>query len=84
MGNVIHVDFGQADPPPLAEDYAEVMNIIAELEPAHALEILQNVLFAILLAKNGRDRKARWSDLREFERSMCKLFLAADRITPRS
>jgi hypothetical protein len=79
MGNVIHVDFGQADPFPLAEEYAEVMSIVAELEPADALEVLQNVLFAILLAKNGRDHKTRWSDLREFERAMCKLFLAAER-----
>jgi hypothetical protein len=79
MGNVIHVDFGQADPFALAEEYAEVMSIVAELEPADALEVLQNVLFAILLAKNGRDHKTRWSDLREFERAMCKLFLAAER-----
>lgn len=82
MGNVIHVDFGQTDPPPLEDEYADVMSIVAQLEPTHALEVLQNVLFAILLAKNGRDHKARWSDLREFERSMCKMFLAAERITP--
>jgi hypothetical protein len=82
MGNVIHVDFGQTDPPPQEEEYADVMSIVAQLEPRHALEVLQNVLFAVLLAKNGRDRKARWSDLRDFDRAMCKLFLAAERMTP--
>jgi hypothetical protein len=83
VGNVIHIDFGQTDDPPCPpEKYAEVISIVAELEPAHAFKVLENALFAVLLAKNGRDRKARWADLREFHRSMRKLFLASQRITP--
>ena len=82
MGDVIHVDFGQPDPASPAEEYAEVMSIVAELQPTHALLVLSNALFAVLLAKNGRDQKARWRDLREFHRGMRKLFLASQRIWP--
>jgi len=82
MGDVIHVDFGQPDPASPDEEYADVMSIVAELEPTHALSVLSNALFAVLLAKNGRDREAGWRDLREFHRSMRKLFLASQRIWP--
>jgi hypothetical protein len=44
--------------------------------------VLSNALFAVLLAKNGRDREARWRDLREFHRGMRKLFLASQKIWP--
>ena len=81
MGDVIHVDFGQPDPAS-PDEYADVMGIVAELEPTHALSVLSNALFAVLLAKNGRDRQARWRDLREFHRCMRKLFLASQRIWP--
>jgi hypothetical protein len=81
MGEVIHVDFGP-DPPSPDKHYADVMSIVAELEPTHALSVLSNALFAVLLTKNGRDHKARWRDLREFHRGMRKLFLASQRIWP--
>ena len=45
-----------------------MISIVAELEPAHAFAVLSNALFAVLLAKNGRDHKALWRDLREFHR----------------
>ena len=82
MGDVIHVDFGQTNPATLEEEYADVMSIVVELEPTHALLVLSNALFAVLLAKNGRDQEARWRDLREFHRGMRKLFLASQRILP--
>ena len=82
MGDVIHVDFGQPDPASPDEEYAEVMSIVAELQPTHALLVLSNALFAVLLAKNGRDREAGWRDLREFHRGMRKLFLASQKIWP--
>jgi hypothetical protein len=44
--------------------------------------VLSNALFAVLLAKNGRDHKAQWRHLREFHRSIRKLFVASQRITP--
>lgn len=59
MGDVIRVDFGQPDAASPDEDYADVVSIVAELEPTHALSVLSNALFAVLLAKNGRDREAR-------------------------
>jgi hypothetical protein len=34
MGNVIHVDFGQTNPPCPPDEYADVISIVAELEPA--------------------------------------------------
>ena len=77
MGDVIHVDFGQPDPA-----YADLISIVAELEPTQALSVLSNALFAVLLAKNGRDREARWRDLREFHRGMRKLFLASQKLWP--
>jgi hypothetical protein len=82
MGDVIHVDFAQPDAASPDEDYADVVSIVAELEPTHALSVLSNALFAVLLAKNGRDREARWRDLREFHRDMRKLFLASQKIWP--
>jgi hypothetical protein len=82
MGDVIHLDFGQPDPASPDEESADVMSIVAELEPNHALLVLSNALFAVLLAKNGRDHNARWRDLREFHRGMRKLFLASQRIWP--
>ena len=82
MGDVIHVDFGQPDPASPDEEYADVVSIVAALEPTHALSVLSNALFAVLLAKNGRDREARWRDLREFHRGMRKLFLASQKIWP--
>jgi hypothetical protein len=82
MGDVIRVDFGQPDAASPDEDYADVVSIVAELEPTHALSVLSNALFAVLLAKNGRDREARWRDLREFHRDMRKLFLASQKIWP--
>ena len=48
----------------------------------HARPTRPNALFAVLLAKNGRDHKALWRDLREFHRSIRKLFVASQRITP--
>ena len=80
VGEVIHVDFGQTDSTPPDEECEDVIRIVAELEPAHALKVLENALFTILLAKNGRDHKARWRDLREFHRGMRKLFLASQRL----
>jgi hypothetical protein len=65
MGNVIHVDFGQTNPPCPPDVYADVISIAAELEPEHAFAVFSNALFAVLLAKNGRDPK-RYGDLREF------------------
>ena len=44
--------------------------------------MLSDALFAVLLAKNGRDREAQWRDLREFHRGMRKLFLASQKIWP--
>ena len=82
MGNVIHVDFGQTNPPCPPDEYADVISIVAELEPADTFAVLSNALFAVLLAKNGRDNKALWRDLREFHRSIRKLFVASQRITP--
>ena len=82
MGDVIHVDFGQPNPASPDEEYADVVSIVAALEPTHALSVLSNALFAVLLAKNGRDREARWRDLREFHRGMRKLFLASQKIWP--
>ena len=79
VGEVIHVDFGQADPATPDEEREDVMSLVMELEPAHALKVLENALFAVLLAKNGRDHKARWRDLREFHRGIRKLFLASQR-----
>ena len=81
MGDVIHVDFGP-DPASPDDEYADVMSIVAELEPTHALSVLSNALFAVLLTKNGRDHKARWRDLREFHRGMRKLFVASQKIWP--
>ena len=70
-----------AKPIPLLQiECEDVIRIVAELEPAHALKVLENALFTILLAKNGRDHKARWRDLREFHRGMRKLFLASQRL----
>ena len=82
MGNVIHVDFGQTNPPCPPDEYEDVISIVAELEPGHAFAVLSNALFAVLLAKNGRDHKALWRDLREFHRSIRKLFVASQRIPP--
>jgi hypothetical protein len=82
MGDVIQVDFGQPNPASPDEEYAEVMRFVVELEPAHALLVLSNALFAVLLAKNGRDREAGWRDLRDFHRGMRKLFLASPKIWP--
>jgi hypothetical protein len=82
MGDVIQIDFGQPDPASPDEEYADVMRIVAELEPTRALLVLSNAVFAVLLAKNGGDQKAGWRDLREFHRSMRKLFLASQRIWP--
>lgn len=82
MGNVMHVDFGQTNPPCPPDEYADVISIVAELEPAHTFAVLSNALFAVLLAKNGRDHKALWRDLHEFHRSIRKLFVASQRITP--
>ena len=82
MGDVIQVDFGQPDSASSNEEYADVMSIVAELEPTHALLVLSNALFAVLLAKNGRNREAGWRDLREFHRGMRKLFLASQKIWP--
>ena len=82
MDNVIHVDFGRPDPASPDEEHADVVSIVAELEPTQALAVLSNALFAVLLAKNGRDREGRWRDLREFHRGMRKLFLASQRIWP--
>jgi hypothetical protein len=62
MGNVIHVDFDQTNPPCPPDEYADVISIVAELAPAHAFAVLSNALFAVLLAKNGRDHKALWRD----------------------
>jgi hypothetical protein len=80
VGEVIHVNFGQSDSATPDEEYEDVMSIVVELEPAHALKVLENALFAVLLAKNTHDRKARWRDLREFHRNMRKLFLASQRL----
>ena len=77
VGEVIHVDFGQTDSATPDEECEDVMSLVVELEPAHALKVLETALFAVLLAKNGRDHKARWRDLREFHRRMRRLFLAA-------
>lgn len=83
MGDVIHVEFGSPDDPASPdEEYADVMNVVAELEPARALLVLSNVLFAVLLAKNGGNHAALWRDLREFLRRMRKLFLASQKIWP--
>jgi Mlc titration factor MtfA (ptsG expression regulator) len=82
MGEVIQVDFGQARPPCSPDEYAEVISIVAELEPARAFAVLSNALFAVLLAKNGREYNALWRDLRDFHRAMRKLFLASQRIIP--
>ena len=82
MGDVIQVDFGQPEATAPDEACADVMGIVAELEPTQSLLVLSNTLFAVLLAKNGRDREAQWRDLREFQRGMRKLFLALHRIPP--
>jgi len=58
MGNVIHVDFGQTNPPCPPDQYADVISIVGELEPAHAFAVLSNALFAVLLAKNARSQSA--------------------------
>ena len=49
--------------------------------PAGVL-LLAATIGAVLLAKNGRDHKALWRDLHEFHRSIRKLFVASQRITP--
>lgn len=82
MGDVIHVDFGQPDPASPDEEHADLISIVAELEPTRALSVLSNALFTVLLAKNGHDREGRWRDLREFHRGMRKLFLASQKIWP--
>ena len=82
MGDVIHVDFGQPDPAYPDEEHADLVSIVVELEPTQALLVLSNALFAVLLMKNGRDREARWRDLREFHRGMCKLLLASQKVWP--
>ena len=82
MGDVIHVDFAQPDPAAPHEEHSDLISIVVELEPTQALVVLSNALFAVLLVKNGRDRRARWRDLREFHRGMCKLLLASQKIWP--
>jgi hypothetical protein len=80
MGEVIQVDFGQTQPPCPPDEYAEVISIVEALEPARAFAVLSNALFAVLLAKNGRDHDALWHDLRAFRRAMRRLFLASQKI----
>ncbi len=82
MGEVIQVDFGQTQPPYPPDEYAEVISIVTELEPARAFAVLSNALFAVLVAKNGREYNALCRDLREFHRAMRKLFLASERTIP--
>ena len=60
MDNVNHVDFGRPDPAFPDEEHADVVSIVAELEPTQALSVLSDALFAVLLAKNGRDRETRF------------------------
>jgi hypothetical protein len=45
MGDVIHVVFGQPDPASPDEDHADLISIVAELEPTQALSVLSNALF---------------------------------------
>jgi hypothetical protein len=53
MGNVVPVDFGQTNPPCPPAQYADVISIVGELEPAHPFAVLSNALFAVLLATIG-------------------------------